>query len=73
MTFGGFTAAAHAALGFAAACWIAISATAAPLDSVPAEPRSMLNAGEATYLALTRSEMRSQMAAGKLDDAARTL
>lgn len=73
MTFGGFTAAAHAALGFAAACWIAISATAAPLDSVPAEPRSMLNAGEATYLTLTRSEMRSQMAAGKLDDAAQTL
>jgi hypothetical protein len=55
------------------ACCPAISAGASPLDPAPQNNPSVATAGETTYLSLTRSEMRSQMVAGKLDAAARTL
>lgn len=73
MAIGGFTVAARAVQTFAVACFLAISANASPLDPAPQNNPSVATAGETTYLSLTRSEMRSQMAAGKLDAAARTL
>ena len=73
MAIGGFTVAARAVQTFAVACCLAISAGASPLDPAPQNNPSIATAGETTYLSLTRSEMRSQMVAGKLDAAARTI
>ena len=73
MAIGGFTVAARAVLKFAVACCLAMSAGASPLDPARQDTPPVATAGETTYLSLTRSEMRSQMAAGNLDAATQTL
>ena len=73
MALGGLTWAARVALGLGAACWLATAAIASPPDPVEESAPRIMSAGEATYLSLTRSQMRGQMAAGELEAAAQTL
>ena len=73
MVSGGLTSAVRAALGIGAACLLASAAVASPPDPLHADATRTMTTGEATYLSLTRSEMRSQMADGQLQAAAQTL
>ena len=73
MANGGLTWAARVALGLGAACWLATAALSSPPDPGEESAPRIVTTGEATYLSLTRSEMRGQMAAGELEAAAQTL